>query len=178
MDWNVVISASSGGYTRARALMREHGEVAKTHFYNILTMMVPSVPAFLAALEDRFQLDLDLRACVSRIAPVTETFNFSGVQDFETKACALARMLAPPLNGASFHVRMHRRGLKGLISSNAEERRLDEALIGTLEKAGGHGMIRFDDPDFVVDLETVDHRAGTALWSRDALQRYPFLKPD
>lgn len=178
MDWNVVVSASPGGYSRSRALLREYGPVARTHFYNILTMAVPSLPEFLAALEDRFPLDVDLRACVSRIAPVTQAFNFTGVQDFETKACAVALTLAPALNGRSFHVRLHRHGLKGLISSPLEERRLGEALMGALESGGGHGMIRFEDPDFIVDLETVDERAGTAVWSRDDIRRYPFLKPD
>jgi hypothetical protein len=37
------------------------------------------------------------------------------------------------------------------------------------------GRIGFDDPDFIIHIETIDRRAGMALWSRDDMQRYPFL---
>ena len=83
----------------------------------------------------------------------------------------------PELAGKRFHVRMHRRGLKGALLSPVEERLLDEALLAALQKAGAEGALRFDDADAVIDLETVDRRAGLALWTRADVERHPFLKP-
>jgi len=52
---------------------------------------------------------------------------------------------------------------------------LDEALLQALGAAGTPGHIGFDDADFVIHIETIDRRAGMALWSRGEMQRYPFL---
>jgi hypothetical protein len=30
----------------------------------------------------------------------------------------------------------------------------------------------------VIDLETVGHEAGVSLWTREELERYPFLRVD
>jgi hypothetical protein len=43
---------------------------------------------------------------------------------------------------------------------------------------GNPGRITFADPDAILALETVDCRAGLSLWSREDLQRYPFLHLD
>jgi tRNA(Ser,Leu) C12 N-acetylase TAN1 len=82
------------------------------------------------------------------------------------------------LAGKRFHVRMHRRGMKGRLSSQAEERHLSEVLLAALEEAGTPGRVAFEDPDAVVAVETVGAGAGLSLWSREALHQYPFLKLD
>jgi hypothetical protein len=38
--------------------------------------------------------------------------------------------------------------------------------------------VAFEDVDAVVSIETLDHRAGVSLWTREDLQRYPFLRVD
>ena len=43
---------------------------------------------------------------------------------------------------------------------------------------GRPGRINFDDPDHVIDIETVGSRAGLSLWARDDLRCYPFLRID
>jgi len=40
------------------------------------------------------------------------------------------------LAGKSFHVRLHRRGFKGRLSTAKEERFLDEALLDALDVLG------------------------------------------
>ena len=40
------------------------------------------------------------------------------------------------------------------------------------------GQIGFEDPDAVIDIETVGNRAGISLWTREDLQRFEFLRPD
>jgi tRNA(Ser,Leu) C12 N-acetylase TAN1 len=84
----------------------------------------------------------------------------------------------PRLQGASFHVRMHRRGFKQAMSSQVEERFLDHAMLDALAELGHPGRIIFDDPDMIIDVETVGNRAGLSIWSRADLERYAFLKLD
>jgi tRNA(Ser,Leu) C12 N-acetylase TAN1 len=110
--------------------------------------------------------------------PAAEAFTFQSVGEFEARAKEIVRAWLPRLAGRSFHVRMHRRGLKEQMSSHTEERFLDEALLHALEQAGTPGRIDFTDPDLIVDVETVGQRAGLSLWTRDDLLRYPFLKVD
>lgn len=71
---------------------------------------------------------------------------------------------------------MHRLGLKGQISSEVEEDFLDRTLLEELEKKSSPGQIDFEDPDVLIAVETVSHQAGLACWTREDLQRYPWLK--
>jgi tRNA(Ser,Leu) C12 N-acetylase TAN1 len=43
---------------------------------------------------------------------------------------------------------------------------------------GTPARVTFEDPDFIVAVETVGQRAGMSLWSREELQRYPFVRLD
>jgi len=72
----------------------------------------------------------------------------------------------------SFLVRLHRHGFKGRLSTPKEERFLDEALLDALDALGRPG---FADPDAILQIETIDGRAGVSLWRREDLRRYPFL---
>lgn len=80
--------------------------------------------------------------------------------------------------GKTFHVRLHRRGFKGQLSTPEEERFLDDTLLDALKRAGTPGSLAFDDPDAVIQIETVGNRAGISLWSREELGRFPFLRAD
>jgi tRNA(Ser,Leu) C12 N-acetylase TAN1 len=82
------------------------------------------------------------------------------------------------LRGKSFHVRLHRRGFKGRLSSQNEEGFLDGVLLEALEQSGTPGRITFADPDAIIAVETVDGQAGLSLWTREEMQRYPFIRPD
>ena len=63
----------------------------------------------------------------------------------------------------------------GPVSTPKEERFLDEALLDALDAEGAPGRIAFTDPDAILQIETIDGRAGISLWDREDLQRYPFL---
>lgn len=177
-DWNVIISVRERGYTMARAILRNYGKVQRTSFHNLLVMKVESPSSFLAALEQRLRENPDLLAYASRIVPLTDAFDFESVSDFEDHARKIISQWAPRLAGRSFYVRMHRRGLKGLIVSPNEEHVLDDCLLDALNQVGTPARLSFEDPDAIVDVETLDHRAGLSLWSREDLKRYPFLKPE
>jgi hypothetical protein len=82
------------------------------------------------------------------------------------------------LCGKSFHVCLRRRGFKGPLSSQNEEEFLAGVLMEALEKSGSPGRITSADPDAIITIETVDCQAGLSLWTREELQRYPFLRLD
>ena len=45
-------------------------------------------------------------------------------------------------------------------------------------QAGTPSKISFTDPDVVIEIDTIDNRAGLGLWTREELARYHVLRPD
>lgn len=177
-DWNVIVSTHADGYTRARHLLQRFGTVARTDYYNVLVMKVDEIQRLLEDLRLRVAEDPSILAAIARVMPAVRCFDFQSHDDFEARAREAALAWVPDLAHKSFHVRLHRRGLKDQRPRPEEERFLDEALLEALERAGTPGRIRFEDPDAILTVETIDHRAGLALWTRDDLRRYPFLHSD
>jgi hypothetical protein len=176
--WNVVATTKPGEFNRARALLQRFGPVRGTDYYNLLVLSVPDVRSFLEDYAARFRADPRLGTCVTRIAPAFVAFDFGSAEEFQTKAREAAiAAFAPALLGKSFHVRMHRRGLRQTASSQTEKR-LGHDLLQELERRGAPGTVTFEDPDALLDIETVDGRAGMSLWTRDDLERFPFIKVD
>ena len=177
-DWNVVITVREGGYNLAKRFLEQFGPVHRTEFFNILLMRVADHRLFLEALRDKITRDEEGRSSLARVLPVVETFTFQTPAEFDTKSRQAVCAWLPTLAGKGFHLRMHRRGFKGKLSSIDEERFLDTYLLEALETAGTPGHINFDNPDAVIALETMGPRAGLSLWTREELERYPFLHLD
>ncbi len=177
-EWNVVVTVFDGGYNRARHLLERLGEVGRSDFFNILVMQVMDTRQLMEALRDEIDRAPEISRFLARVVPVTRTFTFQSPGEFEEKARDAVTPWIPAISGKGFHVRMHRRGFKGRLSSMEEERFLDTYLLEALERAGTPGRITFSDPDIVIALETVGPRAGLSLWTREDLTRYPFLKLD
>jgi tRNA(Ser,Leu) C12 N-acetylase TAN1 len=177
-EWNVVATVKPGEFVRAKSLLERFGRVHATEFFNVLVFSVENVRAFMTEYAARAEIDPRLDECIARVAPALAAFDFDTPGDFELKARRVAIELAPDLAGKSFHVRMNRRGFKGRLSSQSEEQQLDVVLLEELQRLGAPGRITFDDPDAILDVETVDGRAGLSLWTREDLARFPFLKID
>jgi tRNA(Ser,Leu) C12 N-acetylase TAN1 len=177
-DWNVVVTTRDGGFRRAIRFLGQLGLVDRTGMFNVLVMKVADVRMFLEDLRARWAESAAAPAAISRVTPVTRTFEFATPEEFEAKARGAALAFVPALAGKAFHVRFHRRGHKGVLSTPTEERFLDDALLEALRVAGTPGRITFDDPDAVIAVETVGNRAGLSVWGRDELRRFPFLHPD
>ena len=173
-----MVSVREGGYTRARQLLQRYGPVYHTDYYNVLVMKVDDIHRLLEELRARAAEDCSILAAVARVAPAVRCFDFRSHDDFEARAREAALAWVPELAHRAFHVRLHRRGLKEQLPHPEEEQFLDDALLEALERAGTPGRIRFEDPDAILAVETVGHRAGLALWTREDLERYPFLRPD
>jgi len=180
-DWNVVVTAHEKGYILTREVLQEVnlGPFARTDYFNVIVMKVSDTQALLRKMEGILRRSPDLFTYgIARVAPARQVFNFQSPEEFENKARDIVLSWLPALAGKSFHVRLHRRGFKGRLSTPDEERFLDDALLGALQAAGTPGSLSFDDPDAIVQIETVGNRAGLSFWSRDDLARYPFLRVD
>ncbi len=177
-DWNVVVSVYSGGFVPACRLLQRYGPVKRSDFYNVLVMRVEDLHVFIEALREEVEATPGILNDIARVVPASHTFNFHLAEEFETKAKEVVSGWAPQLGGKGFHVRMHRRGFKGALSSQEEERLLDYYLLEALQAAGRPGHIDFADPDAIIAVETVGLRAGLSFWTREDLKRYPFLNLD
>jgi len=176
--WNVVVSVCEGHFPEACEFLKEYGTVRKTDFYNVVVIRVDDVQEMLEALEELIVRNAEGLSFISRLVPVTHTFSFQTPEEFEAKAKETVLAWVPALKGKSFHVRMHRRGFKGRLSSMNEECLLDDFLLRSLDRAGSPGHIVFENPDAIVVVETVGPKAGCALWKREDMDRYPFLRLD
>jgi tRNA(Ser,Leu) C12 N-acetylase TAN1 len=177
-DWNVVVTVHEEGFNRARRLLGRFGPVDRTDFFNILVMRVTDHRLLLEELREAAGRDPVSVSSLARVLPVDQTFSFQSPEEFDERARLAVCAWLPTLAGKSFHLRMHRRGFKGKLSSIEEERFLDTYLLDALAMAGPPGRITFSDPDAIIALETIGPRAGLSLWTREELARYPLLHLD
>lgn len=177
MQWNVVISLYQGGFRRARRALAQFGE-AKSPYHNVLVMQVDDPAALLAAIEQLTAEKPALYDAISRVAPAARTFDFVSAEDLKAKAGAILAEWSPGIAGHTFHVRLHQRGGTDHLPTPDAERIFDEALLEETAKAGTQAKVSFTDPEVVIDIETVDQRAGMALWTREDLAGHRLLRPD
>jgi len=177
-DWNAVITVREGGFAPACRLLGQFGPVRKTEFFNTLVMRAADPFQLMAALQDQLADNPVIAAWISRFMPMQRLFGFQSVEEFELRSRETVLEWLPRLANARFHVRMHRRGFKGKLSSAEEERFLDEFLLQSLVEAGTPGKVAFEDPDVIIALETIGTRAGLSLFGRDELRRFSLLHLD
>jgi tRNA(Ser,Leu) C12 N-acetylase TAN1 len=177
-DWNVIVSAREGCFSIVRRLLREYGVVGSTGFSNVLAMKVEDLKQFLQALTERASEQPEILGVLGHVLPVRSTFTFQSPEEFAGKSRDAILAVAPDLAAKTFHVRMHRHGFKGRISTAEQERSLGETLLDALEKAGTPGRVTFANPDVIVALVTLGNRAGLSVWTREDRQRYPILHLD
>ncbi|MGE5301563.1 MAG: hypothetical protein ACM3MB_11500 [Acidobacteriota bacterium] len=177
-EWNVVVNLNERGTLQAYKKLGTFGTIRRTGFFNVVVMKVEDLPGMLEALRRWIQEDPQSLSFLSRVIPATVTFTFQTPEEFEARAAEAVLQWAPTLPDKGFHVRMRRRGFKGKLSSLDEEHFLDNILLAAIEKAGGPGHITFADPDAIIAVETIGPWAGLSIWSREELQRYPFIRLD
>ena len=177
MDWNIVISIYQDGFRRARRALSELGAVEGTPYHNVLVMKVDDPMALLSAIEQLTEDNTALYDAISRVAPAQRGFAFDSADAFKEQARSILLEWSPQLGGRSIHVRLHRRGARHDLPTQDTERFLDDALLEATNLAGMPARISFADPDAVIAIDTVDDRAGIALWTREDLARHRLLRP-
>lgn len=175
LDWNVVVTVLEDSFRDACRLLQRWGPVRRTAYYNLLVVTVDDPVRFLVDFAAAVAESPGLLNFVSHVVPAHRTIDFANAEEFEARAREVALGWLVNLAGCGFYVRLHRRGLKGTLSTPKEERFLDEVLLEGLNAAGKPGRISFEAPDAVIQVETIDGRAGLSLWTADDLRHYPFL---
>lgn len=177
-DWNVVVTVHEGGFVHACRLLEPYGLVQRSDFFNILVMRADDPVWLLTELHRQLAGLPAIATWIARFLPLQQFFTFQSAGEFESRARDAVATLLPRLAGSRFHVRMHRRGFKGKLSSMEEERFLDTFLLERLAETGTPARVTFDDPDAIIALETLGPRCGLSLWERDELARFPLLHLD
>lgn len=177
MEWNVVISLYQGGFRRARRALAEFGQ-AESPYHNVLVMQVDDPVALLTVIERLTAERPALYDAISRVAPAMRTFEFSSAEDLKAQAGAILTEWSPRAAGHTFHVRLHQRGGEDHLETPGAERFFDDVLLEATTKAGAPAKVSFTEPEVVVDIETVNQRAGLALWTREDLATHRLLRPD
>jgi tRNA(Ser,Leu) C12 N-acetylase TAN1 len=177
-DWNVVISVYQDGFRRTLRALKEFGPVERSPYHNVLVMRVDDPVASLDAIERKTAGNTALYDAISRVAPAMRTIEFHSVGEFTEKLKAMLLEWLPRVIGISLHVRLHRRGDGHDLRTPEVERLFDQLLLEATAAAGAPCRISFTDPDAVIAIDTIDDRAGIALWTRYDLARHRLLRPD
>lgn len=149
----------------------------RSGFRNVLVGHVDDVDAFLNGVGELLERRQSLRSSLGKLVPVEGTFAID-VPRLHEQLAAEAAGLVERLVGCSFHVRVERRGHKGIIDTQLTERTLGDALYAALEARGEKPTITFTDPDVVVAVELIGNIAGFALVTCQMRQRFPFVRID
>jgi tRNA(Ser,Leu) C12 N-acetylase TAN1 len=175
--WNVVVTSREGTQRwLRRALWRLVG-LWRSGFRNVFVGRVDDPEAFLAAVAELRAARPALDRWLGRIVPVERTFPVDPAT-FQSRLEEEAAHFVDRLAGRSFHVRVDRRGHKGVIDSHACEQALGTFLWAALEGRGARPVVEFRDPDVVLVVELVGDTAGLALVTREMRTRFPFVKVD
>jgi tRNA(Ser,Leu) C12 N-acetylase TAN1 len=177
-DWNVVVSVYREGFRRVLRALRELGPTEQSPYYNVLLMRADDPIALLAAIEKKADESPALYDAISRVAPAARSFEFHSADDFVENAKQIIGEWSPRLAGRAFHVRLHRRGAQCDMRTQDVEHLLNDVVLNSAAKAGMPAKVSFTDPDAVIAIDTVDDRAGLALWTREDLVCHRLLRPD
>lgn len=177
-DWNVVVSVFHDGFTRALRALQKLGVAERSPYHNVLVMKVDDPVVLLEALEKRTQEYPALYDAISRVAPAVRDFDFLSEAEFVEKAKSIIREWLPRLAGRSFHVRLRRRGTIHELRTQDAERLFNDAIVDATTQVATPDKISFTDPDVVIAIDTVNNRAGLAMWTREELARFHLLRPD
>ncbi len=168
-DWNVVVSIYQKGFRRAIRALQELGPIDRSPYHNVLVMKVDDVINLLENVERKTEANPALYDAISRVAPALRNLEFQSADEFKEKASSLLREWSHRLAGRSFHVRLHRRGASYGLKTHDTEKFLDHAALAATSETGTPARLSFTDPDIIVAIDTVDDRAGGALWTREDL---------
>jgi tRNA(Ser,Leu) C12 N-acetylase TAN1 len=177
LDWNVLVTSREGELRSLRRMLAPLARLRGTGFRNVLTARVDDLTAFLTGVAELRERQILQEHQLGRVLPIERTFRVA-VDDFDAQLRAETAYLLPRLANRRFHVRLERRGHKGIIDTAASEHALGEHLYHELEARGELAGVDFRDPDVVVVVELVGDVGGIGLITRELHQQFPFVKID
>jgi len=177
-DWNIIVTIYQQGLRRALRALQDIGPAERSPYHNVLVMKADDPIVVLTAIERLTDERPALYDAIARVAPAMRTFEFQSTETFNNNARTVMFEWLPNLAGRSFHTRLHRRGSKLDLRTPDAERLFNDAMVVATTTAGTPAHISFTDPDAVVVIDTIDDRAGLAMWTREDLARHRLLRPD
>jgi len=174
--WNVLLTVhpTPGAVHELLGALHRFGEFRMTPFRYVCTGWVKDTATFLDALLEAEQAGRGWTRHIARVVPVAYTFEFSP-DSLQGKLEAAADEAAAKIAGGTCFVRVERRGLGDEIDTSALERAVADHLFAAVEARGGALRTSFEDPDYIVAVETIGSDCGIALITREMRQRYPFM---
>jgi tRNA(Ser,Leu) C12 N-acetylase TAN1 len=176
-DWNIIVTIYQQGFRRAMRALQNIGPTDRTPYYNVLVMKIDEPIVALETIERLTEERPALYDAIARVAPAGVTFEFQSPEGFKDCTESFLLRLLPKLVGRSVHVRLHRRG-SNLICGHGTERLFNDFIVTETGKSGTAARITFSEPDAVIVIDTVDDRAGIAMWTDEDLARHRLLRPD
>jgi tRNA(Ser,Leu) C12 N-acetylase TAN1 len=177
LDWDVVVTSREGGQRRLRRALGRLARLRRCDFRNVLVARVDNVEAFLEAVAQRLAERPLIAGWLGKILPIERTFPVD-VTTFVAQVCAESTRFLDRLAGRSFHVRVERRGHKGVLNTHEIERAIGEHVYEALVARGTPASVSFRDPDAVLVVEVLGPMAGMGLVTRDLHARFPFVRID
>jgi tRNA(Ser,Leu) C12 N-acetylase TAN1 len=174
LDWNLVVTAHGGRRHDLIYALRPIAKLRRAGFSEVLVGRTDDVAACLEGIAARAADPIVASEILARVVPVERTFALAA--DIAAQLVAEMAPLVDALVGASFHVRVERRGHKRLVQSDRVERLLGGTLVEALRTRGHAPRVTFDDPDMIVAVELIGEVAGIGLVPRDLRRRYPFVR--
>ena len=177
LDWNLVVTARERQQRTLRRRLARLVRLRPSGFRNVLIGRIDDLETFLTGLAELRERHVPVEDCVGKILPIEQTFHVDAAS-FDAQLRSVATPLLSRLAHQRFHVRIERRGHKGIINSHASEQALGEYLYSELERRGECAGVDFGDPDVVVAVELLGDVGGIALITRALRQRSPFIRID
>lgn len=177
LDWNVIVTVLPGA-GRDHALparLRQYGAFQRAPFKDLFLGKVADAAGFLESLRLARESGEAWVGSLARAIPVERTFRFAPETLAGQFAQAAEAFLDRIRDGASFHVRLERRGFVGKIDSHGVELAVADHLLALAATQDKRLDVSFEDPDFIVAAETVGDVCGVALLSHELHERYPFV---
>jgi hypothetical protein len=89
-DWNVIVTLPEAAFREARKFLRRWGEVHRTGYFHVLTMLVEDVESFLTEVAKAIEGKPSIFNILSHIIPAQRTFTFAsaGSRALATRAGA------------------------------------------------------------------------------------------
>ena len=164
-DWNIIVTIYQQGFRRAMRALQNIGPTDRTPYYNVLVMKVDEPIVALETIERLTEERPALYDAIARVAPAGVTFEFQSPEGFKDCTKSFLLRLLPKLVGRSVHVRLHRRGSNLDLRTLEAERLFNDFIVTETGKSGTAARITFSEPDAVIVIDTVDDRAGIAMWT-------------
>ena len=174
-EWNILATAQWRQERNLLRLLSKFGEFKGSGYRDVVLGKVADVHDFLEALQKINREDPGKLWSLGQIVPIERNFEFD-VADFEDKAKEAVAPYIDQLEGRNFFVRMVRRGHKGEISSQDEEKLLDGFILESLQKEGKEATVNIEEFEKMIVLETVGDQAGVGLITREMEEKYPLIK--